>query len=345
MKLVAVIASPTTTLRAELIRIASSRVVVLVPSFRAISPNPAVNVRSRVVLTSLRIAVAKEMSSPASRPLVIVTLLVSVTPVANEIPSFVLVMLPPILLRPSPFCTKSLPTTKSAPVGARPPLYVVKSPAFVTVIVVAIALVPTPLSVRLFPVKANEPAAPVRVIKSVKVAFPLAVRVIPNAPLSVAVAGSVPKSISPAVATRIVAPVRVVSSPKSIEAAVRVPALEFRLMPAATSAKSAPRIVPLAAKVIVPASTPPLPLMVRLVNSLPPTAVNVPVRLIGAVANVVNSAKLVVAASAEIPSINPVLLITMPPTPVAVRVRVPVPPPTTTESVMSKKLCVASALM
>ena len=333
MKLVAVIASPTTTLRAELIRIASSRVVVLVPSFRAISPNPAVNVRSRVVLTSLRIAVAKEMSSPASSPLVIVTLLVSVTPVANEIPSFVLVMLPPILLRPVPFCTKSLPTTKSAPVGARPPLYVVKSPAFVTVIVLPIALVPTPLSVRLFPVKANKPAAPVRVIKSVKVAFPLAVRVrvIPNAPPSVAVAGSVPKSMSPTVAARIVAPVRVVSSPKSIEAAVRVPALEFRLMPAATSAKSAPRIVPLAAKVIVPASTPPLPLMVRLVNALPPTAVNVPVTLIGAPADVVKSAKLVERLSAEMPGAKPVLSITMPSAPVAVRVRV-TPPSTTTES-------------
>ena len=85
--------------------------------------------------------------------------------------------------------------------------------------------------------------------------------------------------------------------------------------------------------------------MVRLVNSLPPTAVNVPVTLIGAPADVVKSAKLVVIASAEIPSINPVLLITMPSAPVAVSVRVPVPPPTTTESLMSKKLCVASALM
>ena len=76
--------------------------------------------------------------------------------------------------------------------------------------------------------------------------------------------------------------------------------------------------------------------MVRLVNALPPTAVNVPVRLIGAPADVVNSAKFVAAASAEIPSINPVLLITMPPTAVAVSVRVPAPPPTTTESRMLK---------
>ena len=197
-------------------------------------------------------------------------------------------MLPPILLRPSPFCTKSLPTTKSAPVGARPPLYVVKSPAFVTVIVVAIALVPTPLSVRLFPVKANEPAAPVRVIKSVKVAFPLAVRVIPNAPLSVAVAGSVPKSMSPAVAARIVAPVRVVSSPKNIEVAVKVPALEFRLMPAAKSIERFPAIAPLTDKVIVPASTTNPPI-VRSFRATPPTVVNMPVRVIGAVGSAGNT--------------------------------------------------------
>ena len=126
-------------------------------------------------------------------------------------------------------------------------------------------------------------------------------------------------------------------SPKNIEAAVRVPLLEFKLMPEALFNESAPRIVPLAANVIVLASTP-LPPMVRPVNALPPIAVSVPVTLIGAVANVVKSAKLVAAAVAEMPLTltKPVLFITTPPRPLAVRVRVPAPPPTTTESRMLK---------
>ena len=106
-------------------------------------------------------------------------------------------------------------------------------------------------------------------------------------------------------------------------------------MPEALFNESAPRIVPLAANVIVLASTP-LPPMVRPVNALPPIAVSVPVTLIGAVANVVKSAKLVAAAVAEMPLTKPVLFITTPPRPVAVRVRVPAPPPTTTESRMLK---------
>ena len=105
-------------------------------------------------------------------------------------------------------------------------------------------------------------------------------------------------------------------------------------MPEALSAESAPAIVPLATKVIVPAVTPSPP-MVRLVNALPPTAVSVPVTLIGAPADVVKSAKLVKRLSAEMPGAKPVLSITMPSAPVAVRVRV-TPPSTTTESRMLK---------
>ena len=164
------------------------------------------------------------------------------------------------------------------------------------------------------------------------------------APFKVAVAPPVPKSISAIVVTRVVVPVRVVFSPKNIEPAVKVPALEFKLMPEALSAESAPKIVPLATKVMVPAFTP-LPPMVRLLNPLPPTAVNVPVTVIGAVANVVKSAKLVAAALAEMPLTKRVLSITTPSAPVAVSMRVPAPPPTTTESLILKNACVASALM
>ena len=157
---------------------------------------------------------------------------------------------------------------------------------------------------------------------------------------------SVPLNViaPPDVVIKLVVPVRSVFSPKNIEAAVRVPLLEFKLMPEALFNESAPRIVPLAANVIVLASTP-LPPMVRPVNALPPIAVNVPVTLIGAVANVVKSAKLVAAAVAEMPLTKPVLFITTPPALVAVSVRVPTPPPTTTESAILKKFCVALALM
>ena len=165
------------------------------------------------------------------------------------------------------------------------------------------------------------------------------------APFNVAVATPVPKSISAIVVTRVVVPVRVVFSPKNIEPAVKVPALEFKSMPEALLAVSAPKIVPLATKVMVPVfGSTPLPPMVRLVNPLPPTAVNVPVTVIGAPADVVKRAKLVAAALAEIPLAELVLSITTPSAPVAVSVRV-TPPSTTTESLMSKKLCVASALM
>ena len=74
--------------------------------------------------------VPKEMSSPAAKPVVIKTLLVNVTPVANAIPSFVLAMLPPIELRPAPSCVNSFPTDRFAP------LAVVNRPALVTSIVV-----------------------------------------------------------------------------------------------------------------------------------------------------------------------------------------------------------------
>ena len=154
------------------------------------------------------------------------------------------------------------------------------------------------------------------------------------APFNVAVATPVPKSISAIVVTRVVVPVRVVFSPKNIEPAVKIPALEFKSMPEALSAESAPKIVPLATKVMVPAFTP-LPPMVRSVNPLPPTAVNVPVTVIGAPADVVKRAKLVAAALAEIPLAELVLSITMPSAPVAVRVRV-TPPKTTTESLKMK---------
>ena len=153
-----------------------------------------------------------------------------------------------------------------------------------------------------------------------------------------------PKVIDELVVINSVSPVRIVSTKNSIEPAVRVPPLEFKSMPEALFNESAPRIVPFAANVIVPAVTLSPP-MVRLVNSLPPTEVNVPVRLIGAVANVVKSAKLVAAAVAEMPLTKPVLFITTPPALVAVSVRVPTPPPTTTESAILKKFCVALALM
>ena len=161
---------------------------------------------------------------------------------------------------------------------------------------------------------------------------------------AVKVRSSAPSSFSPNLIVELVvinsvSPVRIVSTKNSIEPAVRVPPLEFKPMPEALFNESAPKIVPLAANVIVPAVTLSPP-MVRLVNSLPPTEVNMPVRLIGAVANVVKSSKLVKTWSAEIP----LATITMPGASVAVRVRV-TPPTTTTESLILKKPCVALALM
>ena len=72
--------------------------------------------------------------------------------------------------------------------------------------------------------------------------------------------------------------------------------------------------------------------------------VSVPVRLIGAVANVVVRIRLVASALAEMPATKPVLSITTPLAAVAVRVRV-TPPPTTTESVMLIEVWVISALI
>ena len=92
------------------------------------------------------------MSSPAPPPLVKTmtsfAVPVSVTPVANEIPSAWLVMSSPITLTPVPFCTNSRPTSSTES------LDVVNVPRrFVTVIDPSASFVPTPLIVSAFPVK------------------------------------------------------------------------------------------------------------------------------------------------------------------------------------------------
>ena len=114
-------------------------------------------------------------------------------------------------------------------------------------------------------------------------------------------------------------------------------------MPEELPSERSPSIEPLADRVTVPAITL-FPPIVRSVKALPPAEVSVPVRLIGAVANIVARARLVAAALAEIPLTKPVLSITTPPAAVAVRMR-STPPSTTTESVILIEAWVISALI
>ena len=65
---------------------------------KSMVPAPAVRPRVCAPLSVL----PKEMSSPASNPVVMVKSLVKVTPVAKAIPSLVLAMFPPMLLNPAP---------------------------------------------------------------------------------------------------------------------------------------------------------------------------------------------------------------------------------------------------
>ena len=80
-------------------RVAKAGVTPPTAPVKVMSPAPATRVR---LCASPPSVAPKDMSSPTSRPVVIVTPLVNVTPRRNEIPSFVLAMLPPIEFRPAP---------------------------------------------------------------------------------------------------------------------------------------------------------------------------------------------------------------------------------------------------
>ena len=171
------------------------------------SPAPAV--RPRVcALAAVPVSVApKEMSSPAAKPVVIKTLLVNVTPVANAIPSFVLAMFPPIELRPAPSCLNSFPTDRFAPFA------VVNRPALATSIVVPTTLLPTPFIVRLFPVKSNWL---VRSTRPVKVVATVPASCVKLAAVNVLEAKTVAPEVtvtSPRRETKPTAPVKVMSPP------------------------------------------------------------------------------------------------------------------------------------
>ena len=83
-------------------RIAKAGVTPPTAPVKVMLPAPATRVRSCAPAAVPPSVSPKNMSSPAPAPVIIVTPLVNVTPVANEIPSFVLVMLPPIEFRPRP---------------------------------------------------------------------------------------------------------------------------------------------------------------------------------------------------------------------------------------------------
>ena len=80
--------------------------------------------------------------------------LLSVTPDWKEMPSAVLVILPPNLFNPAAFCVNWLPTVRLAPTA------VVNRPELVTSIVEPTVLAPTPLMLSTVPLKSK---APVRV--------------------------------------------------------------------------------------------------------------------------------------------------------------------------------------
>ena len=86
------------TVAADVIVTPPSLVTPPTAPVKVMSPVPAVRPRVCAPLSVL----LKTMSSPAPAPVVMVTPFVKVTPVANAMPSFVLAMLPPMLLTPTP---------------------------------------------------------------------------------------------------------------------------------------------------------------------------------------------------------------------------------------------------
>ena len=83
-------------------RVAKAGVTPPTAPVKVMLPAPATRVRSCAPATVPSSVLLNRMSSPAPAPVVIVTPLVNVTPRRNEIPSFVLAMLPPIEFRPAP---------------------------------------------------------------------------------------------------------------------------------------------------------------------------------------------------------------------------------------------------
>ena len=158
-----------------------------------------------------------------------------------------------------------------------------------------------------------------------------------------------PKKISPVVTISELDVSDVATGPVALKEAAVItsgrPDPEFVLSAnvSALETNKAPLIRPLAV-IVASVKFPPEPLKDKLFKDWPALLVKSPCTLITALTAEVTRERLVEATSAEIPSANPVASITMPSAPVAVRVRV-TPPSTTTESLILKKACVASALM